>query len=501
MRRRTPVTRLLLPVTLSLFPVTSFADVSVSDVWKSWKDDLAVMGAGAVTVGVERREGDSLIIEDMVVTLSDPDINLKATLDTLRFSQNADGTVSVTLPDTMPVVIIPTLGAQGDQVTVEISFGDMAMTVSGDPSVLTYDIASDRTALTITEALDRGDPVPVGGTIFVNALTGSYTNSTSLPQIISYEFGFGSLDLLFEFAEDDAQFNLTSQITDFSQKTDAVLPAGFAYEVSADALTAGLEGQSTYSYGPSQTLITYVEDGQPNSAIITGDGGSTFASVDEERLALASTFENLNVEIRSMLLPAPATVSLGDYKLSFDTPLARSATPVPFSAALGFSDLQIDDLFWNMIDPAGNFENSPINFNLSLSGTMRLLFDLLDPDQVDSMMGADVPAEVHSLAIEGLELSGAGAEITGSGAFDLDYNRPGPIPDMPSAQGSAIIEAKGINALLEKLAAMGMLPQDQIMGARMMLGMFANVIGPDELRSTLEINENGHVIINGQRIQ
>lgn len=40
------------------------------------------------------------------------------------------------------------------------------------------------------------------------------------------------------------------------------------------------------------------------------------------------------------------------------------------------------------------------------------------------------------------------------------------------------------------------------MGARMMMSMFA-VPGsaPDTLRSTIEVNERGHVLANGQRIK
>ena len=36
---------------------------------------------------------------------------------------------------------------------------------------------------------------------------------------------------------------------------------------------------------------------------------------------------------------------------------------------------------------------------------------------------------------------------------------------------------------------------------RMMMGMFARSVGDDELSSKIEINDQGHVIANGQRIQ
>jgi hypothetical protein len=48
---------------------------------------------------------------------------------------------------------------------------------------------------------------------------------------------------------------------------------------------------------------------------------------------------------------------------------------------------------------------------------------------------------------------------------------------------------------------MGLLPEDQVMGARMMMGVFATPVGDDMLTSTIEVNAEGHVIANGQRLQ
>jgi hypothetical protein len=55
---------------------------------------------------------------------------------------------------------------------------------------------------------------------------------------------------------------------------------------------------------------------------------------------------------------------------------------------------------------------------------------------------------------------------------------------------------------LDKLVLMGLLPEEQAMGARMMMGLFAVPGGAeDTLTSKIEINDEGHVLANGQRIQ
>ena len=72
-----------------------------------------------------------------------------------------------------------------------------------------------------------------------------------------------------------------------------------------------------------------------------------------------------------------------------------------------------------------------------------------------------------------------------------------------SGQGRAVdLTLTGGNALIDKLIAAGLLPEEQAMGARMMMGLLA-VPGqtPDTLNSRIEINAQGHVLANGQRIQ
>ena len=60
----------------------------------------------------------------------------------------------------------------------------------------------------------------------------------------------------------------------------------------------------------------------------------------------------------------------------------------------------------------------------------------------------------------------------------------------------------GGNGLLDTLVGLGLLPEEQAMGARMMLGLFARPgDGPDTLVSTIEVKEDGSVLANGQRVR
>jgi hypothetical protein len=60
----------------------------------------------------------------------------------------------------------------------------------------------------------------------------------------------------------------------------------------------------------------------------------------------------------------------------------------------------------------------------------------------------------------------------------------------------------GANALIDRLIAARWLPEDQATGLRMMMALLTRPgQEPDTLTSRIEINEQGHVIANGQRIQ
>lgn len=111
------------------------------------------------------------------------------------------------------------------------------------------------------------------------------------------------------------------------------------------------------------------------------------------------------------------------------------------------------------------------------------------------MTGA--PGQLNAVNVNEIKFSVAGAELTGDG--DFSFNNDGPIP-VPA--GVINLMLTGGNGLMDTLVAMGLLPEEQAMGARMMMGLFARPgDGEDTLVSTIEVNEDGSVLANGQRIK
>lgn len=91
--------------------------------------------------------------------------------------------------------------------------------------------------------------------------------------------------------------------------------------------------------------------------------------------------------------------------------------------------------------------------------------------------------------------------MTGAGDFTFDVTDTQTYPGFPTPTGKLDLVLKGGNALLDKLVAIGFVPEDQAQGARFMLAMFTVPgEGEDNRKSTLEFKNKGF-FANGQQLQ
>jgi hypothetical protein len=96
---------------------------------------------------------------------------------------------------------------------------------------------------------------------------------------------------------------------------------------------------------------------------------------------------------------------------------------------------------------------------------------------------------------------GAGAEVSAAGGLTFDNADTVTFGGMPRPDGTITLGIKGANQLVDNLIALGILSEDDAMGFRMGLAMFARPgAGADELTSEIEFKEGG-LFANGQRLQ
>ena len=94
--------------------------------------------------------------------------------------------------------------------------------------------------------------------------------------------------------------------------------------------------------------------------------------------------------------------------------------------------------------------------------------------------------------------------MAGSGAARFDNTDLVTFGGFPKPSGTLDLTVKGANALIDRLVGIGLLKDQDAMGARMGMGMIAKPapeLGEDALKSHLEMTDEGQVLANGIRLR
>jgi hypothetical protein len=184
-------------------------------------------------------------------------------------------------------------------------------------------------------------------------------------------------------------------------------------------------------------------------------------------------------------------------------PLAQSEEEQDFALGISLRDFAVPEMLWGMIDPAGTLPHDPASVVLSLTGKGKVLFDIFDPEAMEQVEDGDIaPGELNAVTIEQLLVSAAGAKLPGTGDFTFNNEDQVSFDGMPAPSGEANLSLSGANTLIDKLIEMGLMSDEDAMGARMMMGILAVPgEGEDTLNSKIEITEDGKILANGQRLK
>jgi hypothetical protein len=191
--------------------------------------------------------------------------------------------------------------------------------------------------------------------------------------------------------------------------------------------------------------------------------------------------------------------SFGELAFNVLMPASKSDEPQDFAFLTRLVDFTISEEVWGMLDPAATLSRDPATLIIDTKGKGRWLVDIMDPAYQDT--GLEPPGELTSLDLTQLLVKAAGAEVLGTGALTFDNTDLATFGGVPRPDGSINVTIKGVNQLIDNLIAMGLLPDDQAMGFRMMLGMFTRPgAGADEVTSLIEFKDGG-LFANGQQLQ
>lgn len=497
------------PLALSflLLPGVAAADVTPQDVW-----DNMVAGYGALgfelTATLET-SGDTLIANNGIVLLTYPVIGgqATATLPPMTLTALGDGTVQIGTPGTYVSTITADIPEETEPFSVDLTMSveGLSSIASGNPGDVTYTTDTTSFDLLASNLVVPGEAFDVFEVQFDSDGYASVTQVTVTDSvsITSNALNRAAVTRINVGTEGFRQETTTSS-GELETTLAAVMPAETDIMNLAPALRAGMSiTGTTRSQGGTSNTKTFESDqlfseqSQVTGAS-TGEFGFDAAGIRFSGAGEGGTF---NMSGTDLLLPFPIEATFGTFSAKFAFPLLGSETAQSFTYAFGLNDLTVADDLWDLIDPGQGLDRSPLSLTLDLSGDLINSLDLVDPASWEQMENGAMPFEPLSLAINDLAVRALGAVVTGDGSFTFDNSDLQTFNGLPRPEGRAALKGTGINAAIDQLVGAGLLAEQDAMMPRMFMGMFAVAQGDDVLTTEVEINAEGHVLLNGQRVQ
>ncbi|MFN6951168.1 MAG: DUF2125 domain-containing protein [Albidovulum sp.] len=473
------------------------AEVTARDVWMGVTDYYRALGQ-SVTTGGQEMQGDTLVITDAVFSSEVPEGSFSATLGEVRLKELGDGRVEVTLSNEIPIRMLsrPETGEKVDM-GMKLTQRDLKMIVSGTPTDTSYEISAPEMAIGVDQMTVDGNAVPLTLNVRITGSTGTYSLATEAGRKMTSAMKSEKLD--FEVAAQDPEgkgtFSASGSLTGLGGTSDAMIPDGVDMTDMNAALQAGLALRGDFAFSGGGYVMDFKDETDTMHAQTTGGGGTLTFDMSRDRLAYGGSGRDTAISMQMSALPVPIDMSVADTAFNIALPVSKAEAAQPFSALVKFVDLKVSDGLWAMFDPTSQLPRDPATLIVDVSGAAKMAINIFDPKEAESIAGAP-PGELESLDIRELKVSAVGAELTGTGAMTFDNSAGTPKPI-----GAVDMQLVGGNALIDKLVGMGLVPEDQAMGARMMMGLFAVPTGNDKLNSKIEFKQDGGIYANGQRIQ
>lgn len=481
------------------------ADVTPEQVWESWQALYTASGQ-QLAVDSATRVGDTLEVSGLVVTHKDElGGSYAVSIDRLSFKDNGDGTVAVTMSDSFPMELaFPQTDDGPSSIKLTVAQPGATITAGGSAEATQYDFNVPTIAITLDEVKDEGGKVlDTKASMVLTETQGSYLMSRD-GETVALDSSFAAkamaLDVSGTSPEAGGTGTFKVAITDLKGATKGNFLGADLMANMAVALNSGFTTDSTLSFGPMSINFDMTDGTGPVKMAGTATGGGFVLGVDKTRVNYGSSLTGASFSLSGPEIPFPeVTFGFGETAFNVLMPASKSDTPQDFSFLTKVVDLTISEDVWGLFDPAANLSRDPATFIVDAKGTGRWKADIMDP--AFQSEGLEPPGELNSLDLTQFLVKIAGAQVAATGGLTFDNDNLTAFDGMPTPSGQINVTITGVQKLIDNLIAMGLLPDDQAMGFRMMLGMFTRPgAAPDEVTSLLEFKDGGF-FANGQRLQ
>lgn len=483
----------------------AFADVTAADVWANQQALYTALGGTLNgTLGA-----DGTISPELNLILPQGAGSMQVRLGDISLTENGDGGVTITYPSPLNLTIAGGIAGEGSfTATVVMTNDSYTTTATGEPGDVSYATSGTNWALEIADVTFDGaegfsENASITGGMTLDAWD-SQSQVTEGPLVaFSAQTELGTQNIDFTMIADTTSSKSVQTSQPISATFDAMLPAGGSDLMNLSAaLREGLSlAMNSTGGGTTSTQVVTIDGSEfSNQTTETGPQAAQ-VTFDENGLKLAMEAEDFNLALTNTLIaPVPIEMAIEAMTAAYDLPLNAAEEPQDIRLATSLQGITLAESLWSMFDPAGQLPRDPAEVTFDLTGTGTNGIDLLDFAKLSTLAGPP-PVELNEATIENLNIKAVGAEIAAEGAMTFDWTDFQTIPGMPRPEGAVTVNLNGANKLMDTLVAMGFIPEDQLLMPRMMMGMFATPVGDDQLETVLEVNSEGHVLANGQRLQ
>ena len=482
------------------------ADVTPAQVWEKYKSTFENVGYDITAT--EQKAGKDLNITDMtlVVEMSEPAGKVQVSGVDLSLRDNGDGTVTLSMPSVMTMDIDVDMADDLDEdIKAEVNYNTSGLdiVVSGSADAMTYTFSAAAMEMALG-ALEVGGEVAEIGEISISMNNVSGTSVLEGTDLISGSRSFAAdkLQYLVDVVDPDGsdeRFFLKGGLSGLVASGKGSVPTDFDPENLTAALANGFAASGSIEYAAGASEASMQGGDEDFTAQSSSSGGAISFAMDNSEIQYGLMVKDVSTEATTADFPFPIQIGMSEVGFDLAIPVAESEEPQDFTFGVTLADFTFPDMIWGLFDPVGQLPRDPATLIVDLSGKVKMLANLMDTEAM-AMVG-DEPAEIHALNLNELKLSAAGAELTGDGAVTFDNTDTETFDGIPRPEGAVNLALIGGNALLDKLIAMGFVPEQEAMGVRMMVGMFSVPNGPDDLKSTIEFTPEGQIMANGQRLK
>ncbi|MCU0855277.1 MAG: DUF2125 domain-containing protein [Rhodobacteraceae bacterium] len=495
-----PLRLAVLSAAASLAAGTASADLTAAQVWADWQESAASLGQ-TLSVGSEESGSGSLTLRDVSITMDGPDGGVNGTIAEVVMTEQGDGTVAIEMSPELPLDFT-SLGPDGEQAefSVVIDQSALDLVASGAEGAVSYAYSAPTMSITLTSATTNGEPMDVDGAVTLAGLEGSYAVTEGSARTVDSALRASTITVDFGGTDPESAgdtFAVSMSMSDLDSQSTGTMSPLMGMANLGEMVGAGLATSGTTTHGPATLTVTGTSAGSAFKIDGAYQSGAYDVAIGESGLDYGYTGRGFTLSASGDQIPFPdASLSAEEIGSRLAMPVTVSEEPGDVALALRLVGFSLSDQLWSMLDPGAVLPRDPASLVVDVTGKANWLVDVFDPALANTPMDAP-PGELHALTVREILLRIAGAELTGSGDFTMNNDAPMPMP-----AGTLNLRLVGGNGLIDKLVQMGLVPEDQAMGARMMLGLFARPgDGADTLVSEITLQEDGAILANGQRIR